>query len=138
MNKITLLSLVLIISGFAMFFLSAISGNGGMALFIIFPVFYSTGWLGALGFLLIFFGFVLLFIAPFFAPSNYAMPVETERYVVNKEATEKKVEKHYGGVILIGPIPIVFGSDKNYALLSTLGAILMLIAIAFVFFLIYG
>ncbi|MBU6998918.1 MAG: DUF131 domain-containing protein [Theionarchaea archaeon] len=33
-----------------------------------------------------------------------------------------------GGVILIGPIPIIFGSDKTMALLSVAGAVLLLLA----------
>lgn len=33
-----------------------------------------------------------------------------------------------GGVILIGPIPIVIGSDRNMVILSLAGAVLFLIA----------
>ncbi len=46
------------------------------------------------------------------------------------EAGGKKVKG--GGVILIGPIPIVFGTDKKYALiLMILAIVLMLLAIIF-------
>ncbi len=49
------------------------------------------------------------------------------------EPSEKKEEKvKGGGAILIGPIPIVFGTDKRFALIAMLLAIvLMLLAIWF-------
>lgn len=34
-----------------------------------------------------------------------------------------------GGVILIGPIPIVFGTDKTMVLISVAGALLLLAAL---------
>jgi uncharacterized protein (TIGR00304 family) len=37
-------------------------------------------------------------------------------------------EMKAGGVILIGPIPIVFGTDRTMVLLSVCGGILLLIA----------
>lgn len=47
-----------------------------------------------------------------------------------QETREGKVKG--GGVILIGPVPIVFGSDKRYALiLVILAIVLMLLAIVF-------
>jgi len=40
----------------------------------------------------------------------------------------KSVEVSYGGVVLIGPIPVVFGSNSEMALLAViLAAILLLI-----------
>jgi len=47
-----------------------------------------------------------------------------------KERPETKVKG--GGVIFIGPIPIIFGSDKRYAIIAILLAImLMVLAIVF-------
>ncbi len=40
----------------------------------------------------------------------------------------------YGGVVMIGPLPIVFGNSKNLALLSVLVGILMLLAILVFYF----
>ena len=34
-----------------------------------------------------------------------------------------------GGIILIGPIPLVFGTDKNMVLISIAGAVLLLLAL---------
>ncbi|MGC1123022.1 MAG: DUF131 domain-containing protein [Candidatus Methanofastidiosia archaeon] len=41
---------------------------------------------------------------------------------------EHQGEVRAGGVILIGPIPIVFGNDKTMVLVSIAGAILFLLA----------
>ena len=47
-----------------------------------------------------------------------------------QEIGEDKVKG--GGVILIGPVPIVFGTDKRYALLlMILAIVLMLLAVLF-------
>ncbi len=55
---------------------------------------------------------------------------ESEEMDAENETGEKKVKG--GGVILIGPIPIVFGTDKKYALiLMVVAIVLMLLAIIF-------
>ncbi len=45
-----------------------------------------------------------------------------------KESADQKTEVKAGGVILIGPIPIVFGTDRTMVLLSIAGALLLLVA----------
>ncbi|MBU7012224.1 MAG: DUF131 domain-containing protein [Theionarchaea archaeon] len=47
-------------------------------------------------------------------------------YQVKEGDTEGNVRA--GGIILIGPIPIVFGTDKTMVLLSIAGAVLLLSA----------
>jgi len=47
--------------------------------------------------------------------------------------SEKNVNVRTGGVIMIGPVPIVFGSDKRSALIAIILAIvLLLLAILFI------
>jgi uncharacterized protein (TIGR00304 family) len=78
----------------------------------------------AAGILLIIFGFFLIT----FGMMRSAR--ESEERGEEKDAGEKKVKG--GGVILIGPIPIVFGTDKKYALiLMILAIVLMLLMIIF-------
>lgn len=128
MKSVTYAEIALILFGTAVFALSITSGEGGVALFLIFPVFYSTGALGALGILLIFIGFLLLFLSPFLG----ATAIEEERRIAPpdfEQDGEKKREVRYGGVVFIGPIPIVFGSDKNYLLYAMLGGFLLLFAL---------
>ncbi len=76
------------------------------------------------GILLIIFGFFLII----FGMMRSAR--ESEERGVGQETGKKRVKG--GGVILIGPIPIVFGTDKKYALaLMVLAIVLMLLAIIF-------
>lgn len=73
-----------------------------------------------LGIILIMLGFILVALSI----------MRSAREAALDERGEEKVKG--GGVILIGPVPIVFGTDKRYALLLMLLAIvLMLLAIVF-------
>ncbi len=51
----------------------------------------------------------------------------------NISSAEKKKERiKGGGVVMIGPLPVVFGTDKKYAIIAMILAIvLMLLYIAF-------
>ncbi|MEB3844050.1 MAG: DUF131 domain-containing protein [Desulfurococcales archaeon] len=67
-----------------------------------------------LGLLLVFAGIVLLFLGVLFSASGSQGGAEA------------------GGVIIIGPIPIVFGSSGRAAVLAAvLGAVLLVLSIAF-------
>ncbi len=143
------LSLLLILAGIALLFYAVAIGEANASLFLIFPVIYGSGIYSLLAILLIMIGIILLFFAPFQSVRENMDNYYEENYdnydYVNYEEYEgaKDLEEHrekkvrYGGVVLIGPIPIVFGSDKNMAKLSILAAILMLAAIFFLIFL-YG
>ncbi len=132
MEKMLFFSILLFFGGIALFIVSAVRGEGGMALFFIFPIFYSTGPLGALGMLLIFASIFLFFIAPFTYNEEKISKIN-ENEMPRKE-NQIRSEKHYGGVILIGPIPIVFGSDKNQALNAVIFAIIILMLLAIFLF----
>lgn len=71
----------------------------------------------ALGMLLVFAGFVIIFIG--IAGS-----------VLRREAADEPGSVRAGGVIFIGPVPLVFGTDKTMVLLSIAGAVLLLAAYA--------
>jgi uncharacterized protein (TIGR00304 family) len=71
----------------------------------------------ALGMLLVFAGFVIIFIG--IAGS-----------VLRREAADESGSVRAGGVIFIGPVPLVFGTDKTMVLLSIAGAVLLLAAYA--------
>ncbi len=78
----------------------------------------------AAGILLIVLGFFLI------AFGMMRSALENGEKGAEQETGEKRVKG--GGVILIGPIPIVFGTDKKYALiLMILAIVLMLLAIIF-------
>lgn len=50
----------------------------------------------------------------------------------NQESNNSKVST--SGVILIGPIPIIFGNDKNMIAVTILGAIILMVIAYFLFY----
>ncbi len=80
----------------------------------------------SIGIILIMLGFFLIAFGMLRSVESAALEdrITTDR--------EKKERVKGGGVILIGPVPIVFGTDKRYALLLMILAIVfMLLAIIF-------
>jgi uncharacterized protein (TIGR00304 family) len=101
-----ILGTALIVAGAALLVLAIVQGDAEVALVVIIPVIYGTGLLPALAILLVFAGIVALFMS--FVPT--ASP---ERERPHEENMDRKEDKKFGGVVLIGPIPIVFGSWKK-------------------------
>ncbi|RLF49790.1 MAG: hypothetical protein DRN20_01210 [Thermoplasmata archaeon] len=108
-----LLPLILFIAGVGAIIFSLMQGRGGAGIFIIFPVIYTTGILGIIGVLLIMLSLLSLFFMPFRAVyDSYHTPIaDFEEHDVY-HAMEKR-EKRYGGILLIGPFPIIFGTDRE-------------------------
>ncbi|XRO77739.1 TIGR00304 family membrane protein [Methanocaldococcus sp. 16A] len=76
---------------------------------------------------LIFLGIILMFIGFFMITLGMILPSSQEDY--KKVKTEKTEESNveYSGIIMIGPIPIVFGNSPGLMMLSVLILILMII-----------
>ena len=91
--------------GISFIVLSILKGRAEVGLFLIFPVVFGGGLYLLLGVLFIIVSFVLPFIISFIGNEKSSR----RDYEVEKKESEKK----YGGVIFIGPIPIVFGKDKS-------------------------
>jgi len=89
------------------------------------------GLLVSIGTGLIILGF--LFIALGMMSSSLANEKKEQEGIHAQDITERSgLKVNGGGVIFIGPIPIVFGSDKRYAIIMILLAIvLMLLAMIF-------
>ncbi len=68
------------------------------------------------GILVIFIGFILIFAGTALQSSAKTSDVKT------------------GGVILIGPIPIIFGSDKGAVVTAVLMAIILMVLAYFLFY----
>lgn len=94
-------------------------GEGKAGIFIIFPFIYGNGLLMMLGIILIFISF------PLFMFSRFRFEEEVFGGEEAIAPGEIKTEKHAGGLILIGPIPIIISSDWKTAL------ILMGVGVAF-------
>ncbi len=91
--------MILFLIGISLIILSVITGESKLALFIIFPVIYGAGFIMMIGILMIFLSFASLF----FIPSSQQ----------GSKTTEIQRESKWGGIIFIGPIPIVIGKDRS-------------------------
>jgi len=106
------LPIAIFLGGVACISAAVATGGAEVDLVLIFPVFSGSSGLFLAGVGLI----VLSFMVGFFiiATSGTEVLGETDK-VVQRPAAERK--SSYGGVVLIGPIPIAFGSDKKMAVL---------------------
>ncbi|BAB59221.1 hypothetical protein [Thermoplasma volcanium GSS1] len=132
MNLFRLGYILIIIGVIALVGLAAL-GQAHFALFVIFPVIYGTG-LSVIPFLIIFLGIVIMFFAPFTMGGRYEYK-EPQDYV-NKmeEEQEEKRKSSFGGLIMIGPIPIIFGNNKTIVYVSIAIAILILLVFILYYF----
>lgn len=118
MNKFHFFSLFCLIIGLIFFYLGFLSGEVETGFIIIFPFISGSGIYAFLGFILIVIAIFLFLFS--FAGYNKIDGYQNDNYELKPK---KKTSIKGGGVILIGPIPIVFGSSWKIA------AILMIIAL---------
>ena len=104
--------------------LSVYNGTIKFYLVVIVPVLASDNALGALPLLIIFAGIVLMAIGPVFGDDYPDAKEGTITENVNSRPDLGRVKM--GGVVLIGPIPIVFGSDRKMALIAAAVAVMVL------------
>lgn len=117
--KLSHLSIILLILGFAVMIIGIITGESKAGIFLIFPYVVTSSPITILGIILIFLGFIILFLVP-------ALTLEDTRIEESYIDRDRKVE--YGGVILIGPFPIAFGSSKKLALIMiVIGLIIFIV-----------
>lgn len=99
-------------------------GEASLYLILVVPVVVGTGPLAFLGILLVFLGFFLTF----FLGLSGATPSSdepTQTPAVMSPGTARP--RRWGGVVFLGPIPLVFGSDPRMSrMMLILGAILFL------------
>lgn len=59
--------------------------------------------------------------------STIGVMVIVASLVLSSLSTPNGGSTSYGGVIVIGPIPIVFGSDRNTVLIAVVGAVILMV-----------
>lgn len=135
-----LIPLALFVAGVALIVASVATGEGRLFLFLVFPGIITGGILGVLGFLLIVLSFLVgsfqvwrsMVAAPPASYQRWEQP-GTEPPPSGSPRSETP-RRRFGGILLLGPIPIVFGSDRKIALaMMVLG--IALTAVALVLFL---
>src|SRR5438445_6459674 len=136
MQRVRLLGLALRLAGIALIAASVAMGQGQVFLLLFIPVYAGTGLLGFPGILVVFFGFFLTSLGAAWR----GVPAPTEVAPGSAPPSEGTIPTaaavppvKYGGVVMVGPIPIVFGSDAVIAKwMMVLGLILaVLVIVAF-------
>lgn len=117
--------IALFVSGIALIAAAVATGEAEVSLFLIFPVFSGSSGLFLLGTLLIVLSFVAGFIMLMFGQLEFNRLQIESSTPVGLPGQRKKTK--YGGVVLIGPVPIAFGSDRNLAVLMLILGIVLAI-----------
>ncbi len=113
------------VSGLACIAAAVAEGEADVSLFLIFPVFSGSSWLFILGTLLIVLSFFVGFAMIAFGGTEADRFQPANGEARSPTATPKKMA--YGGVVLVGPIPIAFASSKKMALFVLIVGIVMAI-----------
>ena len=131
-GNIRTISIVTIVLSLLLLVIAAIRGELSFAIVFIIPVIIGYGPLSITGALLLFLGLILLFT------SFLREPLEREEGVgreipddPNLEDERRGSRPRMGGVVLLGPIPIIFGSDWRMASLAIILAILLIVLVYF-------
>jgi uncharacterized protein (TIGR00304 family) len=115
---------LLIIAAAVAVIAGVLTGQLGFAVVLIFPVIYGSGPFAIIAVMLIFAAFIVLFLLPFAEHRNFEARYSFDRQTApqvqagdqeegrkNMAATRKG--GRFGGVIFIGPVPIIFGTDMK-------------------------
>lgn len=129
MRGFRVLGLALLVAGVLATVLGVLTGDVqvGLALFFI-PYLQSSTWLGGMALLLMFAGIATLVLDGIFGMSQAHQVKE-----VGPEGSGDYPQPEIGGVVLIGPIPIVFGSSNRAALLALIAVALLVMALILAF-----
>lgn len=112
MRPIRFLGPALFVAGIVVVVLAIARGEANVLIVLVFPVVQATGSLGALGVLLLVAGFVASFFAlPFRGEPEVVVPPTGPSPPAPPPAATPS--RRWGGVVFLGPIPIVFGSDAR-------------------------
>ncbi|UCE73853.1 MAG: DUF131 domain-containing protein [Methanomassiliicoccales archaeon] len=131
MNRNLILAVILGIAGIVLIGYSVASGEGNAGIILFIPVFYGSGLFAFMGVLCIMAAMILGFIG--FAERMVEQEGNEPR---SAQSTAPRIQKSVkgGGVVLIGPIPIIFGSDaKTTIVLVVLALIVMVAAIILIY-----
>lgn len=120
-----LLSLLAILAGGGLVAVAVVTGQAEVGLLLVVPFVVGSGPLPLVGTLLLFLGMVGFFVGT--ARRVTSPRGRARREMSMSDAEEPRTEG--GGLIMIGPIPIVVGSDRRTALLAALGGILVLLGL---------
>lgn len=137
MRRLSLVALLCLFGGVALLAYGAATGEGQVTLFIIFPVFTGTGLAPLAGMLLIVAAMFLWFASFAGFPAKPAAGPETPAPSTPPSAAPAAAPpRKFGGVVFLGPIPVVFGSDARVSKWMLVLAVIMTLVLLTFFFLV--
>ncbi|MDD1770245.1 MAG: DUF131 domain-containing protein [Methanomassiliicoccales archaeon] len=128
MTRLRLVALLLLLVGAVGIVSGILAGEIQVGLlFFVIPYLYGGTALGALSILAVVIGVVLLFVD---AARRSVPEVSSPAPLVDGEPSRKT---KWGGVVIVGPIPIIFGSTPRLALVALVIAAAILTALLLLF-----
>ncbi len=107
---------VLLVVGIAALAVGMAQGQATLNLFLIFPVITATGGWSALGILLLIAGFFALVLTwPAYALERMETAEAPSVPAAPSTSSPATPARRWGGVLFLGPFPVVFGSDARIA-----------------------
>jgi uncharacterized protein (TIGR00304 family) len=128
MNKLHFYSFICFVIGIIFFCLGLLYGDTSAGIFIIFPYISGSGVYSLIGIL-----FIFLSILVFFFGFSFKFDKNDIDNNNSKSEITKKISIKGGGVVLLGPIPIVFGSNWKITFLLIIFAIIIILISIFIF-----
>ncbi len=103
----------ILIVGLAVLAFGFLQGEATFSLIVIFPLVTATGPWSVLGIVLMIAGFFLSFLG--MAAPVESQPLPPPEPAPATGAPPQPAARRWGGVVFLGPVPIVFGSDPKMA-----------------------
>jgi len=114
-----------LVAGILTIALAVARGEANVYLVLIIPIIIGTGPLAFLGILLVFVGFLLTFLLWPWRPD-----MESEAQGVLPVSLEgPPPARKWGGVVFLGPIPVIFGSDPRMTRTMLLVGVILFLAL---------
>ncbi|MFQ6060005.1 MAG: DUF131 domain-containing protein [Thermoplasmata archaeon] len=132
MKKLKWAAIGSILFGVVLLALGAYYGQGEFYILLFIPVYKGTGVLSLVGGLLIFVGIVLGMVHFFrsYVPYPYEQTPTTSPTRREREgAAPVQPRVRHGGVVFLGPIPIVWGSDARMTLFAIIAGIIIVVVL---------
>lgn len=131
MKKLKWAAFALIILGVIVLAIGALNGEGTFFILLFIPVYQGSGPYALGGGLLIFLGIVvgLTYIFKTYVPAPYQGTPGGSQAPPGKSGAAPAGGPKHGGVVFLGPIPIVWGSDAKTTLYAIIIGIIVVTAV---------
>lgn len=140
MNRFLAIAILLLICGIALLGFSVAEGESSAGVFVVFPVLIGSGLWAFLGMMCIMGALIFGFMGIGARFAGFGDFDESEPRAQQKQGQGQGPRQRTGpavrggGVVLIGPLPIIFGSDTKLTIVLVILAIIMMVVMMFFLF----